>query len=89
MQTGAHKARQIRRLAEGRSTRRFRFVDKRTMATIGRRTAVAELPGRIRLGGTVAWLAWLGLHIFDLLPQWAPQSCLGAAQLGLGVRDVP
>jgi NADH dehydrogenase len=36
------------------------------MATIGRRSAVAELPGRIRLHGTPAWLAWLGLHLLYL-----------------------
>ena len=44
----------------------FRFRDKGTMATIGRRSAVAELPGRIRLRGTLAWFAWLGLHLLYL-----------------------
>ncbi|HEX6419110.1 MAG TPA: NAD(P)/FAD-dependent oxidoreductase [Acidimicrobiales bacterium] len=63
MQTGAHVARQIRRLLEGRPTQPFRYRDKGTMATIGRRSAVAELPGRVRLRGTLAWFAWLGLHL--------------------------
>jgi NADH:quinone reductase (non-electrogenic) len=66
MQSGAHVARQIGRLAEGRPTQPFRFRDKGTMATIGRRAAIAELPGRLRLHGTLAWLAWLGLHILYL-----------------------
>ena len=66
MQSGAHVARQIGRLAEGKPTQTFRFRDKGTMATIGRRAAIAELPGRIRLHGTLAWLAWLGLHILYL-----------------------
>jgi NADH:ubiquinone reductase (H+-translocating) len=66
MQSGAHVARQIGRLAEGKSPQPFRFHDKGTMATIGRRSAIAELPGRIHLHGTVAWLAWLGLHILYL-----------------------
>jgi len=66
MQSGAHVARQIGRLAEGRPTQPFRFHDKGTMATIGRRAAIAELPGRIRLHGTLAWFAWLGLHILYL-----------------------
>jgi NADH dehydrogenase len=66
MQSGAHVARQIGRLAEGKSTQPFRFHDKGTMATIGRRSAIAELPGHIRLHGTLAWLAWLGLHILYL-----------------------
>jgi NADH dehydrogenase len=67
MQSGRHVARQIRRLLEGRPTDPFRYWDKGTMATIGRRAAVAELPGRIRLRGGLAWLAWLGLHLVTLV----------------------
>lgn len=67
MQEGRHVARQIRRLLEGRPTEPFRYRDKGTMATIGRRAAVAELPGRIHLRGGVAWLAWLGLHLVFLV----------------------
>lgn len=66
MQSGAHVARQIVRALEGRPTQAFRFADRGTMATIGRRSAVAELPGRIRLHGTLAWFAWLGLHLLYL-----------------------
>jgi NADH dehydrogenase len=66
MQSGHHVARQIGRQLDGKSTQPFRFVDKGTMATIGRRAAVAELPGGIRLKGTLAWLSWLVLHIFYL-----------------------
>jgi NADH dehydrogenase len=66
MQSGGHVARQIGRLLEGRPTQPFRFRDKGTMATIGRRSAVAELPGRVHLRGTVAWFAWLGLHLLYL-----------------------
>ena len=67
MQSGRHVARQIRRLLEGRPTAPFRYLDKGTMATIGRRAAVAELPGRIHLRGGLGWLAWLGLHLVTLV----------------------
>ena len=67
MQAGRHVARQIGRLVEGRPTQPFRYRDKGTMATIGRRAAVAELPGGIRLRGGLAWLAWLGLHLVFLV----------------------
>ena len=67
MQAGRHVARQISRLVEGRPTQPFRYRDKGTMATIGRRAAVAELPGGIRLRGGLAWLAWLGLHLVFLV----------------------
>ncbi|MDQ2648247.1 MAG: NAD(P)/FAD-dependent oxidoreductase [Actinomycetota bacterium] len=63
MQAGRHVARQI-----ARGTREpFRYRNKGTMATIGRRAAVAELPGRIRMRGALAWLAWLGLHLVFLV----------------------
>jgi NADH dehydrogenase len=67
MQAGRHVARQIVRLAEGKGTEVFRYRDKGTMATIGRRAAVAELPGGVRLRGAPAWLAWLGLHLVFLV----------------------
>jgi len=67
MQSGRHVARQIRRRIEGRPTAPFRYRDKGTMATIGRRAAVAELPGRIHLRGGLAWIAWLGLHLVTLV----------------------
>ena len=67
IQQGRHAAEQIVRLIAGQQTTRFRYHDKGTMATIGRRSAVAELRGGIRLRGTLAWLAWLGLHLIYLL----------------------
>ena len=37
------------------------------MATIGRRSAVVQLAGGLRLTGTLAWLAWFALHLVYLL----------------------
>ena len=67
MQSGRHAADEIARSIHGRPPRPFHYLDKGTMATIGRRAAVAELPLRIRLKGTPAWLAWLGLHLVTLV----------------------
>ena len=67
LQTGAHAGRQVRRLLAGEPTQPFRYHDKGTMATIGRRSAIVELPHGIRLTGTLAWFAWLALHIVSLL----------------------
>jgi NADH:ubiquinone reductase (H+-translocating) len=67
MQEARHVARGIERRMQGRPTRRFRYRDKGTMATIGRRSAVAELPLGVHLGGTIGWLAWLGLHLLFLM----------------------
>jgi NADH:quinone reductase (non-electrogenic) len=67
IQQGRHAAEQIRRLMAGQETTAFHYHDKGTMATIGSRSAVVELPAGIRLRGTLAWLAWLGLHLYTLL----------------------
>jgi NADH:ubiquinone reductase (H+-translocating) len=67
IQEGRHAATQIKRLMAGQPTQPFSYHDKGIMATIGRRSAVVELPSGIRLRGTLAWLAWLGLHMFYLL----------------------
>jgi NADH dehydrogenase len=66
IQQAAHVARVIVDRAAGRTTPPFTFRDKGSMATIGRAAAVAELPGRIRLRGLFAWLAWLVLHLLML-----------------------
>ncbi len=67
IQQGRHAGQQIVRLLAGRETEPFHYHDKGIMATIGRRSAVVELPIGLRLRGTLAWLAWLGLHLFYLL----------------------
>lgn len=67
IQSGAHAARQILRHASGQPLEQFRYADKGSMATIGRRAAVAQLPWGLQLTGTPAWLAWLGLHLVTLL----------------------
>jgi NADH:quinone reductase (non-electrogenic) len=67
MQQGRYVARAITARARGRRIGRFRYFDKGTMATIGRRSAVAELPLGIRFAGTLGWLSWLALHLVFLI----------------------
>ena len=64
---GRHAAEQIVRLRDGAGTVPFGYHDKGIMATIGRRSAVVQLPRGLRITGTLAWLAWLALHLFYLL----------------------
>jgi NADH dehydrogenase len=67
IQQGRHAAEQVVRQIAGQPTGPFRYHDKGTMATIGRRSAVVELRGGVQLRGTIAWFAWLGLHLIYLL----------------------
>jgi NADH:ubiquinone reductase (H+-translocating) len=67
LQMGRHAAEQIVRLQAKSPTETFKYHDKGTMATIGRRSAVVQLPRGLRLRGTLAWLAWFALHLVYLL----------------------
>jgi len=49
-----------------RPRKKFQYMDKGTMATIGRSAAVADL-GKLKMSGLSAWLAWLLIHILMLI----------------------
>lgn len=67
LQEGRHAAAQIIHLVRGEPTEPFRYHDKGIMATIGRRSAVVQLARGARITGTLAWFAWLALHLVYLL----------------------
>jgi len=66
MQQGRFVARQIRRSLQRLPRQKFRYLDKGSMATIGRSRAVVEL-GKLRMSGGIAWLVWLLVHIYYLI----------------------
>ncbi len=66
MQGGAHAARTIQRRIKNEPSRAFTYNDKGNMAIIGRGSAIADIRG-LRFSGPIAWLAWLFLHIFELI----------------------
>jgi NADH dehydrogenase len=67
IQGGKRAADNLMRRIHRKPTRAFRYHDHGIMATIGRRSAVAELPGNLRFGGTLGWFAWLGVHLVFLV----------------------
>jgi NADH dehydrogenase len=66
MQQGRYVARLIAARLRGQSLPPFKYRDKGTLAVIGRNAAVANL-GWVRLGGRLAWLAWLFVHLLYLV----------------------
>ena len=66
MQGGVHAAHTILRRLEGQPSREFIYNDRGSMAIIGRGSAIADIRG-LRFSGPIAWLAWLFLHIFELI----------------------
>ena len=66
MQMGTQTAKNILADLKGRERSIFKYVDKGTMATIGRSKAIAHLAG-MKFKGFIAWMMWLGLHVFFLI----------------------
>jgi NADH dehydrogenase len=65
-QMGARAALNILARMSGSSTRPFRYTDFGALATIGRHSAVAQLP-KLRFSGALAWWFWLVLHVYFLI----------------------
>jgi NADH dehydrogenase len=66
MQQARHAARNALRRLGGGATTTFAYRNYGNMAIVGRGAALADL-GWARLSGPVAWLAWLFLHIYQLI----------------------
>jgi NADH:quinone reductase (non-electrogenic) len=62
LQSGECAGENIARRLEGKGTARFTYLDKGMMATIGRGAAVLQLRGHT-MKGTLAFLAWGGVHL--------------------------
>ena len=68
MQMGKHVARILENELAGKSDSRppFAYLDKGSMATIGRSSAVAEF-GKLKFSGFPAWFLWLAVHLVFLI----------------------
>ncbi|MEO8179685.1 MAG: NAD(P)/FAD-dependent oxidoreductase [Deltaproteobacteria bacterium] len=66
VQSGRHAARNVLNSVRGRPRAPFSYVDKGSMATIGRHKAVAQI-GRFHFSGVVTWWLWLSVHLMSLV----------------------
>jgi NADH dehydrogenase len=66
MQQAEVAAANILRDLRGEVPQTFRYKDRGTMATVGRRMAVAHVFG-LQFTGLVAWVLWLTLHLIQLV----------------------
>jgi NADH dehydrogenase len=66
IQQGKATARNIARDLQGKPRQNFHYVNKGSLATIGRAAAIAQF-GKIHISGFIAWLSWLFVHIFFLI----------------------
>ena len=65
IQQGGVLAQNLVHLIKGESTEPFKYVDKGSLATIGRNKAVADL-GKLHFQGFFAWLLWGLVHLMSL-----------------------
>lgn len=66
MQMGTLAAKNVLAELKGKPRENFTYWDKGTMATIGRKKAIAQAAG-LQFKGFIAWLMWLFLHVFFLI----------------------
>ncbi|MCU1271190.1 MAG: dehydrogenase [Acidobacteriaceae bacterium] len=66
LQEGRYVAKTIAGDLQKSARRNFHYVDKGSLATVGRAAAIAEFK-KIHISGYFAWLAWLFVHIFFLI----------------------
>ncbi len=68
IQQGSLLAKNLIRLLKNKPLKPFKYLDKGSMATIGRNKAVVDLPGgKVHFGGTFAWFLWLWLHLLYII----------------------
>jgi NADH dehydrogenase len=66
IQEGRYVARLISARPKGQTLPPFHYRDLGTLATIGRASAVADLPWA-KFGGVLAWFAWLFIHLVNIV----------------------
>jgi NADH dehydrogenase len=66
IQQGELLVKNFKRMMESKPLKEFTYWDKGSMATIGRNKAVADIKS-FTLGGFLAWITWLGVHLFFLV----------------------
>jgi NADH dehydrogenase len=65
-QMGRTAARNILLHRQGKPLKTFRYRDYGSLATIGRKSAVAQV-GKFKFSGFSAWLFWLFVHVYFLI----------------------
>ncbi|AOX02552.1 FAD-dependent oxidoreductase [Moorena producens PAL-8-15-08-1] len=82
LQQGTAVANNLKRQLRGLSLKPFNYFNKGTAAIIARNAGVVYLFGRISLKGYLAWLLWLGIHLYYL-----PGLSNRLTVLGSWIRD--
>ncbi len=66
IQQGQLLGKNIIRLIQGKPLKEFKYIDKGSMATVGRNKAVVDLK-RYKFSGFFAWFIWMFVHLMALV----------------------
>lgn len=66
IQQGKHLAKNLKLCFNGKPMKAFKYLDKGTMATIGRNKAVVDMKN-LKFGGFFAWFIWMFVHLMALV----------------------
>ncbi|GLB51636.1 NADH dehydrogenase [Neptunitalea chrysea] len=66
IQQGDLLAKNLMKLLQNKPMEPFKYIDKGSMATIGRNKAVADIK-KLHFGGFFAWFIWMFVHLFSLV----------------------
>lgn len=66
LQMAKRLAQNLNNKKKGVKAEKFEYIDKGSLATIGKNAAVADL-GKFKIGGIAAWWLWLFIHIFTIV----------------------
>ncbi|SMG21017.1 NADH dehydrogenase [Marivirga sericea] len=67
MQQGERLAKNILAALKGKEQKPFSYLDKGSMATVGRNKAVVDLPKNLHFGGFFAWFIWMFVHLISIV----------------------
>jgi len=66
MQQGRLLAKNLQRLISKKPLKPFKYLDKGSMATIGRNRAVVDV-GKFKFQGWIAWFVWMFVHLLYII----------------------
>jgi NADH:ubiquinone reductase (H+-translocating) len=67
IQMGKNLANNFLKWQKGKSPKPFQYIDKGSLATVGRNKAVADLPIKIKLSGFIGWFIWMTVHLYSIV----------------------
>jgi len=67
MQQADLLAKNILASLKGKKQKAFKYLDKGSMATVGRNKAIVDLPKNLHFGGFMAWFIWMFVHLISIV----------------------